>query len=207
MGTGYLYRKFRILRGLTQKALGEKVDLIDVRIRQYESDARSPKEETLQEIADALDVNADYLREPVYPYSFEEIIRLLFKLEDSIPIGIRTVDIADTKVHSVVFLGHNILRIDQALEAWAQMQFKFMDGEITQEEYEGWKANWPESLAADYKFNPQNRKATYYDEYIQNVQRHDDMQALSEIRTEERKRRGISNIPSTIKRRGSRAEK
>jgi len=141
MGAGYLYKKSRILRGLTQKKLGKRIGLIDVRIRQYEMETRSPKEETLQDLSQALGVKADYLREPSYPYSFEEVIRTLFKLEDSIPIGIRTVEVAGTKVHSIVFLGHNILRIDQALADWTRMQFRFMDGEISLEEYEDWKAN------------------------------------------------------------------
>lgn len=184
MSSGYLIKKFRKLRGLTQKALGLKTELDDVRIRQYELDLRSPKDDTLTAISDALSVKPDYFKDPVYPYSFEEVIRLLFKLEDSIPMGMRKVDIDGTKVHSVVFLGHNILKIDQALEAWTKMQFRFMDGEITLEEYEDWKANWPDSMREDYVFKPQNKKQTSYKEYIDKVQRMDDRQAKEEKRAD-----------------------
>ena len=66
----------------------------------------------------------------------------------------------------MVFLGHNILKIDKTLEAWTQMQFKFMDEEISWEEYEDWKANWPDSLREDYEFNPEGSKNTSYKEYM-----------------------------------------
>jgi len=180
MSSGYLFRKFRELRGLTQKALGKKVNLDDVRIRQYELDIRSPKDDVLNNISSALNVKPEYFKDPSYPYDFEEVIRLLFKLEDSIPIGIRKVDINGTPVHSLVFLGHNILKIDKTLEAWTQMQFRFMDGEISWEEYEDWKANWPDSLREDYQFNPEGSKNTSYEEYMGQVQRLDDMQAAKE---------------------------
>ena len=180
MSSGYLFRKFRELRGLTQKALGKKVNLDDVRIRQYELDIRSPKDDVLNNISSALNVKPEYFKDPSYPYDFEEVIRLLFKLEDSIPIGIRKVDINGTPVHSLVFLGHNILKIDKTLEAWTQMQFRFMDGEISWEEYEDWKANWPDSLREDYQFNPVGSKNTSYEEYMGQVQRLDDMQAAKE---------------------------
>ena len=43
MSLGYLFKKYRKLNGLTQKTLGEITNLDDVRIRQYESDLRTPK--------------------------------------------------------------------------------------------------------------------------------------------------------------------
>lgn len=186
MSSGYLFRKFREIRGLTQKSLGEKVNLDDVRIRQYELDIRSPKDDVLNDISEALDVNPEYFKDPEYPYEFEEVIRLLFKLEDSIPIGIRKVDINGTPVHSLVFLGHNILKIDKTFEAWAEMQFKFMDNEITWEEYEDWKANWPDSLREDYVFDSSNSSETTYEEYIEKVQKLDDDLARKESLAEKR---------------------
>lgn len=180
MGSGYLLRKFREIRGLTQNALGKKVDLDDVRIRQYELDIRSPRDEVLNNISSALNVNPEYFKEPTYPYDFEEVIRLLFKLEDSIPIAMRKVDIDGTPVHSLLFLGHNILKIDKTLEAWTEMQFKFMDDKISWEEYEDWKANWPDSLSEDYVFDSKGCKRTSYKEYIAQVQKMDDIQAAKE---------------------------
>lgn len=64
MSSGYLFRKFRELRGLTQKALGKKVNLDDVRIRQYELDIRSPKDDVLNNISSALNVKPEYFKDP-----------------------------------------------------------------------------------------------------------------------------------------------
>ncbi|NLX75610.1 MAG: helix-turn-helix transcriptional regulator [Synergistaceae bacterium] len=181
MASGYLFKKFRELRGLTQKILGDKVNLSDVRIRQYELDMRNPKDDTLGNIAEALDVKPEYLKDPVYPYDFDEVVRLLFKLEDSIPIAIGKSRMADTEIHTVAFLGHNILKMDQALNAWRQMQNRFMDEEITWEEYEDWKANWPDSMDENYKFNRQNGSSTSYKKYIDRAQMQDDFLAYREM--------------------------
>jgi len=189
MASGYLFRKFRELRGLTQKALGSMINLDDVRVRQYELDKRNPKDDVLENISKALNVKPEYFKDPVYPYSFEEVIRLLFKLEDSIPMAMGKVHAPGIQpVHSVVFLGHNILKIDKTLEAWAKKQREFMDGEITHEEYEDWKANWPDSLEDDYVFDRQEGKETSFQEYIDKVQAFDDAQARQERLAERRYR-------------------
>lgn len=180
MASGYLFRKFRELRGLTQKILGDKVNLGDVRIRQYELDMRNPKDDILEDISKALDVKSEYFKDPEYPYDYEEVIRLLFKLEDSIPMAISKSKVDGTDIHTVMFLGRNILKIDHALKSWMQMQNRFMDGEVTWEEYEDWKANWPDSLDENYKFNRQNGASTSYKEYIDRVQKEDDLSAKKE---------------------------
>ena len=64
-----LIRKFRELRRINQKALGDRMHLDDVKIRQYELDIRTPKEDVLENISTALHVNKEYLKEPDYPYT------------------------------------------------------------------------------------------------------------------------------------------
>lgn len=186
MASGYLFRKFRELRGLTQKILGDKVNLGDVRIRQYELDMRNPKDDILEDISKALDVKPEYFKDPEYPYDYEEVIRLLFKLEDSIPMAISKSKVDGTDIHTVMLLGRNILKIDHALKSWMQMQNRFMDGEVTWEEYEDWKANWPDSLDENYKFNRQNGASTSYKEYIDRVQKEDDIATKKETLAERR---------------------
>lgn len=188
MASGYLLRKFRELRGLTQKEVGEDSNLNDVRIRQYELDLRTPKEETLNDISEALDVNPEYLKDPVYPYNYEQIIRTLFKLEDSVPMAIGQVDVNGSKVCAPIFLGHNIMNINTALDSWARKQFEFMDGKITLEEYEDWKANWPDSTKEDYVPNIINKKQISYDEYLAEIQARDEIQARNEIAESAKKR-------------------
>ena len=63
-----------------------------MRIRQYELDIRTPKDDVLKKISTALHVNKDYLKEPAYPYTEHDLMRFLFKLDDSIEVKIRPVN-------------------------------------------------------------------------------------------------------------------
>lgn len=57
MGTGKNIRYLRLKNGLTQKQLGEKCGMADSAIRRYELEKANPKIETLQKIANALNVS------------------------------------------------------------------------------------------------------------------------------------------------------
>ena len=59
--TGDMIRKCRTEKGLTQKKLGELCGIADSNIRKYESGNQNPKIETLQKIADALDIPVNRL--------------------------------------------------------------------------------------------------------------------------------------------------
>lgn len=52
-----MIKKYRTEKGLTQKRLGELCGIADSAIRRYEAGNANPKIETLQKIADALDVS------------------------------------------------------------------------------------------------------------------------------------------------------
>ena len=58
---GDMIRKYRTEKGLTQKKLGELCGIADSNIRKYESGNQNPKIETLQKIADALDIPVNRL--------------------------------------------------------------------------------------------------------------------------------------------------
>ena len=60
--TGDMIRKYRTEKGLTQKKLGELCNIADSAIRRYEAGNANPKIETLQKIADALDIPVNRLR-------------------------------------------------------------------------------------------------------------------------------------------------
>lgn len=89
LNTGMRIRHFRILRGMTQKALGVAVGFpqssADVRIAQYESDARTPKRKLLCQLAAALGVSPSQLAVPRIK-SGEELCGLLAALEDECDI-------------------------------------------------------------------------------------------------------------------------
>lgn len=65
MTTGELIRKCRKEAGLTQKELGERAGIAEPTIRKYESNRLNPKIETLQKIADALNVSVSELSDNV----------------------------------------------------------------------------------------------------------------------------------------------
>ena len=85
LNTGMRIRHFRILRGMTQKALGMAVgfpqDSADVHIAQYESGARTPKQNLLCQMAKALGVSPSALAIPRIR-THEELCSLLIALED-----------------------------------------------------------------------------------------------------------------------------
>ena len=138
----------------TQKALGDRIHLDDVRIRQYELDIRTPKDDVLENISAALHVNKEYLKEPDYPYTEHDLMRFLFKLDDSIEVNIRPVILNDEDPEytttGIYFGSEAILRIRNMLEQWQEMKDKYENNEITKEALQDWKANYPDSLKKDY---------------------------------------------------------
>lgn len=85
LNTGIRIRHFRILCGMTQKALGMAVgfpqDSADVRIAQYESGARTPKQNLLCQMAKVLGVSPSALAVPRIKDG-EELCCLLIALEN-----------------------------------------------------------------------------------------------------------------------------
>ena len=85
MSPGRRIRHYRMLRGMTQKALGIAAgfspETADIRIAQYESGARTPKRELLCQLAAPLGVSPSQLTVPRIKNS-EELCSLLAALED-----------------------------------------------------------------------------------------------------------------------------
>lgn len=78
-------RFIRNLRGITQKALGISAGLpektADIRIAQYESGVRVPKQELTSQIADVLGISPNALNVPDIDSS-TGVMHTLFTLED-----------------------------------------------------------------------------------------------------------------------------
>jgi transcriptional regulator with XRE-family HTH domain len=97
LNVGKRIKRFRILCGMTQKALGMAVgfpqETADVRIAQYESGARTPKRKLLCQMARVLGVSPSALAVPRIKNS-EELYCLLRALEDE--CGIKLSPQSDT---------------------------------------------------------------------------------------------------------------
>jgi len=147
MAIGERIHHFRLLRGFTQKYLGQQLGFsdsqADVRIAQYEKGARSPKEKYLNALADIFEVSPHALAVPDID-SYVGLMHTLFTLEDLYGLHIDEID------------GELCLRLDKAkgttylsmfdmFHAWQEQAKKRKSGEITQEEYDQWRYNYPKN--------------------------------------------------------------
>lgn len=151
MSVGDRIRRVRMFRGMTQKELGIAVGFeeksADARIGQYECQSRSPKEPLLRKIAEVLDVNYRSLYEPTL-YAAEDVMYTLFELDEHYP-GMRIYKVEDKtdpdfpETHMAVSFRYRAL--DSFLLEWQMRKEQLRTGEITKEEYEEWKLNWPQT--------------------------------------------------------------
>jgi len=81
-----------------------------------------------------------------------------------------------------------------------------MDGEVTWEEYEDWKANWPQSTSDDYQFDRQNGASTSYKEFIKLVEKEERIADIKESLAEKRFRLAQEKVKREEKKRGKDGE-
>ena len=146
MAIGERIRFMRNLRGMTQKSLGMAVGFddktADIRIAQYESGSRTPKENLTSSLASALAVSPKALAVPDIDSNIG-LMHTLFACEDLYGLKIGESD------------GALCLRLDKSkgrtyeimskmLDAWRQQAVKLEAGEITKGEYDKWRYRYPE---------------------------------------------------------------
>ena len=161
MAVGDRIKRVRNLRGMTQKELGLAVGFdnktADIRIAQYESGTRTPKEDMLQKIATILDVNYRTLYEPTL-YAAEDVMYTLFELDEHYP-SMEIYDIPDditpSTTHRTVGFGTRLL--DEFLAEWQQRKKDLADGIISKAEYMEWKINWPQTADGCGKHKPSKK--------------------------------------------------
>ena len=142
MAIGERIRCIRILRGMTQKYLGIRIGFsektADIRMAQYESGKRSPKEELINQIAGVLDVSPQALTVPDID-TYNGLMHTLFALEDIYGLQI-------DKVDDYVCLHFDIRDFSTPatnLILWYEEATKLKNGEITKEEYDHWRYTFP----------------------------------------------------------------
>lgn len=155
MFTGDKLKRVRTFRKMTQKqlglALGYDESSADVRIAQYEADKRTPKEDTIQTMANILNVNTLALRGSITPYCAEDILSTLFEMDEEMPIELVGVNKEDeSKENVAIMIDYSIMQ--GFLEEWKLRKQEVTDGSITDKEYQEWKLNWPDSADDCGKF-------------------------------------------------------
>ena len=152
MAVGDRIKRVRQFRGLTQKELGKLVGFdektADIRIAQYESNTRKPKEELLIKIADALEINFRSLYEP-YNYAAEDVMFTLFDLDEHYRITIHDVPDEEYPDETHKAVQFNYFLLDEFFEEWALRKKELTEGIISKSEYMECKLNWPSTAGED----------------------------------------------------------
>ena len=137
-------RFFRKLRGMTQKQLGVKAGLpektADVRVAQYETDARGPKAALRERFAAALDVSVNALTIPDVDNPVG-LMQTLFALEDI--YGFQIVDSPEglcLRLNAADLPSPGELRL--ALQTWYTLRQEMEAGILPKSEYDQWRYNY-----------------------------------------------------------------
>ena len=147
MNIGERIKRIRTLRGMTQKDLGIALGFpersSDVRVAQYESGSRTPKEDVIQEMAKVLKVKPKAIADPDYN-TYIGLMYMFFDLEETYGIHVDEID------------GELCLRLDRSRKDYTElfdMLLKWNEarknGQTDFESsaaYEEWKLHYPPSI-------------------------------------------------------------
>ena len=148
MSIGNKIKKIRIKRDMTQKELGLAIGFnertADVRMAQYESGTRVPKEGVIIKIAEVLKANPGYLMAPAIDKT-EDIIHSLIYLDELNQLKMEAEDYTTPEGIELKRVKLSLSYLDNYLEEWYAKKQALEQGDISQEEYYEWKINWPDS--------------------------------------------------------------
>lgn len=148
MAIGERIRFFRNLKGMTQKYLGIQVGFpektADIRMAQYESGSRTPKADLTNNLAKVFGVSTSALNVPDID-SYNGLMHTLFAIEDLYGLKITDKD-GEICLHLDKGMGINYLTMFDMFSAWKEQSEKLKNGEITKEEYDNWRYNYPEGV-------------------------------------------------------------
>jgi len=161
MAIGGRIRYIRNLRGMTQKYLGMAVGFdektADVRMAQYESGTRTPKEKLIADISNVLEVRPQALDVPDID-SYVGLAHTLFTLEDMYGIQINSID-GELCLTLDKSKGNTYLSVFDIFYAWQREAERLKSGEITEDEYNTWRYTYPKAEAERTKAALDARRA------------------------------------------------
>lgn len=147
MAIGNRIKFFRSRQGMTQKQLGEMLGFLgktsDVRMAQYESESRTPKQDLVKELAGIFDISTEAITVPDID-TYTGLMHTLFALEDIYGLKITEVDGKPmlTLDPSISAPGS---QIDNMFHAWMEHAKMLSTSKISKEEYDKWRYNYPNS--------------------------------------------------------------
>jgi len=165
MTQGQRIRFVREFRHMTQKELGLACGFpdasADVRIRQYESDHKSPKKDALEAMANALHVSVHAL-DNYKTFNATDTLENLFWMETFGLLELFKLEEVREPEEDWVVKGTynepNYLQysapigitikynsVNEFMQEWYKRYVEYHENEITRDQYTNWKLNWPKS--------------------------------------------------------------
>lgn len=146
MNLGEKIKRIRLFRGMTQRELGRHLGFgessADVRIAQYESGDRKPKQAALQTLTDTLGVSTDNF---VFSSPEVELMQLLSWMEEEHPDSVHFCTLNSEKGSEKQMDSAGIYFTDKTLNeylmGWMEQKKNLQEQKILQEEYKEWKGN------------------------------------------------------------------
>ena len=173
MAIGKRIKFFRNLRGLTQKQFGEALGFMgktsDVRLAQYEAEARVPKNDLVDAMANILDISPNALKVPDID-SYIGLMHTLFTLEDTYGLQITELD-GEICMRINVRQSKDAAELHEMLCSWHDVAAKLESGEITREQYDAWRYQYPRLDTS--RVLAQVPSQTLSDELIKGLKRED----------------------------------
>lgn len=138
---------------MTQKFVGMTIGFTEatseVRMAQYESGSRTPKEKMIADIANVLGVCPQALTVPDID-NYIGLAHTLFALEDLYGIKINNLD-GELCLTLDKYRGATSSSMFDMFSAWHREVDKLNSGEITKGEYDDWRYNYPQIKAEQTK--------------------------------------------------------
>ena len=160
MATGERIKFIRNLRGMTQKYLGMIMgfdeNAADVRIAQYESGTRKPKEKLIDNFAEVLEVSPHALTVPNID-SYIDLMHTLFALEDLYGLKIDSID-GELCLTLDKTMGQTYLSMYEMFKSWHKEAIKHKEDSITKEEYDRWRYNYPSHDTSQHWVKPPSQQ-------------------------------------------------
>lgn len=114
------------------------------RTAQYESGSRTPKADLTNSLAEVFGVSTSALTVPDID-SYNGLMHTLFTLEDLYGLKITELD-GEVCLHLDKGMGSNYITMFEMFSAWKEQADKLKNGEISKEEYDNWRYNYPKGV-------------------------------------------------------------
>lgn len=149
MAFGKRIKLFRTMRGLKQRQVGEILGFngaaTEVRMAQYEAEAREPKAALVEQMASIFNVSPKAISVPEID-TYDGLMHTFFALEDMYGLKIAEID-GELCLHLDRTLNPDMNLLD-LFELWHRQSMRLANGLITKQDYDEWRYNYPASQAA-----------------------------------------------------------